>query len=183
MKYLLKTTVVLSAAILFTACSGNDSAKSTNEINTHDHSKMEQAENTAANPVLKNDKVNAVYQHYIHLTTALTNSDMAEAKVAANAIEAGAKELDGGNSIASSASIITTASDIEVQRTAFAALSKDMETLIKKDGLSNGQLYVDFCPMALNDKGATWITASKEIRNPYFGKKMMECGEVQDTLK
>lgn len=184
MKQFVKATLILSTTIVFAACSGNDTNKSSNEPAKHDHATMEQTENSqAATPVLKNDKLNAVYQHYIHLTTALTNSDMSEAKIAANAIEADAEELEGGGGIASNASKITTASDIEVQRAAFATMSKEMEKLIKKDGLSSGQLYVDFCPMALNDKGATWITADKDIRNPYFGKKMLECGEVQDTLK
>jgi hypothetical protein len=62
-------------------------------------------------------------------------------------------------------------------------MSKDMAVLIKQDGLSSGELYVAFCPMAFNNKGATWISTSKEIRNPYFGEKMLGCGEVQGTIK
>ena len=58
-----------------------------------------------------------------------------------------------------------------------------MITLLKKDGLSNGEVYVQYCPMAFNDKGASWISSSKEIRNPYFGDKMMNCGEVKETIQ
>jgi len=37
--------------------------------------------------------------------------------------------------------------------------------------------------MAMNDKGASWLSASKQIKNPYFGEKMMTCGEVKETIK
>ena len=75
-----------------------------------------------------------------------------------------------------------TMSDIEAQRAAYSGMSKDMIELIKKEGLSGGELYVAFCPMAFNDKGAAWISTSKEIRNPYFGEKMLTCGEVKETI-
>lgn len=117
------------------------------------------------------------------VTTALTNGDAAEAKIAANAIEAGAKDFSGASGITTAASKVTAASDIETQRTAYSGMSKDMAALIKKEGLSGGELYVAYCPMAFNDKGATWISGSKEIRNPYFGEKMLRCGEVKETIK
>jgi hypothetical protein len=113
----------------------------------------------------------------------LTNGDMAEAKIAGNAIEAGAKEVPGAQTVAANAAKITAATDIEAQRTAYAALSNDFIALVKRSGLNSGELYVDFCPMAMNDKGASWISAHKEIRNPYFGEKMMTCGEVKETIK
>ena len=44
-------------------------------------------------------------------------------------------------------------------------------------------LYIQHCPMADQEKGADWLSREKEIRNPYFGKSMLTCGEVTDTLK
>jgi len=55
--------------------------------------------------------------------------------------------------------------------------------LVKDSGLESGELYVAHCPMALNDKGASWVSNSKEIRNPYFGESMLTCGSVKETLK
>jgi Cu(I)/Ag(I) efflux system membrane fusion protein len=37
--------------------------------------------------------------------------------------------------------------------------------------------------MAKNQEGARWISREKEIRNPYFGEKMLKCGSVVDLIK
>lgn len=184
MQHLLKKTIPFAAAIILAACGSNSQTETkTAETAKHDHTAMEQSMPASpGNSVLKNDMLNAVYQHYVHLTTALTNSDMAEAKIAANAIEAGAGKITGASGVTSAASKITGANDIEIQRAAYYDMTKDMIELIKKEGLSSGEIYVAYCPMAFDDKGASWITNSKEIRNPYFGDKMLKCGEVKETL-
>jgi Cu(I)/Ag(I) efflux system membrane fusion protein len=43
-------------------------------------------------------------------------------------------------------------------------------------------VYYQFCPMANNNKGAYWLSESKVIRNPYFGEKMINCGETKEIL-
>lgn len=181
---LIKTTLPFAAVLILAACGGNETPDANHEAHTTPEPATEQPAATTAGAVaLKNQDLNAVYQHYIHLSTALTNGDESEAKVASNAIEAGAKELEGGSTIASSAASITAASDIEAQRTAFQKLSNEMIAQVKKSGLSSGEVYVEYCPMAFNDKGASWLSSSKEIRNPYFGDKMLNCGEVTETIK
>jgi major membrane immunogen (membrane-anchored lipoprotein) len=187
MKQLFKAAMPLAVTILFAAC-GNNSEKSTASTDSanhgeHEHMDMDQGKAVKTNVSLKNDKLNAVYQHYVHLTTALINSDAAEAKIASNAIEAGAKEIAGGSNIAATAAKITAAADIEAQRTAYATLSNAFIDLVKKSGVNSDTLYVDFCPMAMNDKGAYWLSAGEEIKNPYFGEKMMTCGEVKETIQ
>ncbi len=107
---------------------------------------------------------------------------MAEAKVAANAIELGSKELSNGASLATIVAKIGSAADIDAQRIAFAELSTNFIERVKASGLSSGELYVDYCPMALNDKGASWLSSQKEIKNPYFGENMLTCGDVKETI-
>jgi len=68
-------------------------------------------------------------------------------------------------------------------RTSFEKVSDNMFALLKKADLKNANVYRQYCPMAFNDKGAFWLAEESEIRNPYFGKKMLECGEVTDSLK
>ena len=44
------------------------------------------------------------------------------------------------------------------------------------------EIYIQHCPMANNDKGADWISLEKEILNPFFGKTMLKCGFITDTI-
>lgn len=80
--------------------------------------------------------------------------------------------------------IITTLTDetCEQQRIAFERISKSVYELAKKAELKNARVYHQYCPMAFNDKGAYWLSNESDIRNPYFGDKMLECGEVTDSL-
>lgn len=70
------------------------------------------------------------------------------------------------------------ASDIAHQREHLAVLSKDISDLVTAFG-SNTKLYQDHCLMYSDGKGAIWLSASKQIRNPYYGKAMLSCGTVQ----
>lgn len=71
------------------------------------------------------------------------------------------------------------AQNIEDQRSQFKSLSESLSKLVGAFGLHGKVAYKDYCPMAINDKGAIWLSEIKEIRNPYFGDKMLKCGEVK----
>lgn len=74
------------------------------------------------------------------------------------------------------------AKNIGHQREHFAVLSQDVYDLVKTFGA--GQLlYKNFCPMYNDKKGAIWLSETKTIKNPYYGKKMLTCGEFQEELK
>ena len=68
------------------------------------------------------------------------------------------------------------------QREHFEMLSKDIYDLVKKFGAGQ-MVYHDFCPMYNNKKGATWISETKEIKNPYLGREMPTCGIVKEEIK
>jgi hypothetical protein len=34
-----------------------------------------------------------------------------------------------------------------------------------------------------NGKGADWLSKEKEIKNPYYGSQMLNCGSVEETIK
>ncbi|MDF0716598.1 DUF3347 domain-containing protein [Muricauda sp. 334s03] len=72
-------------------------------------------------------------------------------------------------------------SDIGHQREHFDVLSKDVIDLLAITG-SDRTLYQAYCPMYNNNKGAQWLSATKEIKNPYYGAKMMSCGSVQKEI-
>ncbi|WP_217603871.1 DUF3347 domain-containing protein [Chitinophaga sp. GbtcB8] len=175
---MLKQTLKVLALSLLAACGNNAENK------TADNAEDQSTVTVAAAPVkLKDEKVNNVYQHYVHLTTALVNSDSTEAKNAGAAIEAGAKELPGADSILANAKRIAQSSSLEEQRQQYISLSTAVIALVRSTGVSSGELYVDYCPMANNEKGASWLSSSKDIKNPYFGDEMLTCGEVKETIK
>jgi Cu(I)/Ag(I) efflux system membrane fusion protein len=76
----------------------------------------------------------------------------------------------------------TKAEAIEEKRIQFATVSDAMYTVAKLANLRNAGVYQQFCPMAMDDKGAYWLSAKADIENPYYGKKMLTCGEVRDSL-
>jgi len=72
--------------------------------------------------------------------------------------------------------------NIEHQREHFELLSNDMVDLVREFG-SGQTLYKDFCPMYNDKKGAIWLSETKVIKNPYYGKQMPTCGSVKETLQ
>lgn len=71
---------------------------------------------------------------------------------------------------------------IENKRSYFSHVSEIMYCTIKSFRLKQGNLFAIFCPMALDNKGAYWISDSKTIQNPYMGAKMPTCGEIKEEL-
>ncbi len=71
-------------------------------------------------------------------------------------------------------------SKIEHQREHFAMMSKDMYDLVKAFG-AGMTLYHDHCPMYKD--GSMWLSESKDIKNPFYGYKMMTCGSVEEMMK
>ena len=78
--------------------------------------------------------------------------------------------------------ISTNGGNIKHQREHFDMLSKDIYQLVKTFG-GRQKLYYDHCPMYNNNKGAYWLSETKEIANPYLGKAMPTCGTVKEELK
>ncbi|MDC8000825.1 DUF3347 domain-containing protein [Aequorivita todarodis] len=70
-------------------------------------------------------------------------------------------------------------SPIKHQREHFKVLSKDMIDMVAITGTST-TLYQQFCPMY--DEGSSWLSANKEVKNPYYGSKMLKCGRVEKEI-
>ncbi|WP_066852740.1 efflux RND transporter periplasmic adaptor subunit [Halodesulfovibrio spirochaetisodalis] len=75
------------------------------------------------------------------------------------------------------------ASDIESMRKGFFTISNGLLNVAKKMGIVlKGDVFEVHCPMAFDNKGASWLQQDESIRNPYFGAKMFNCGEVKKQL-
>ncbi len=135
---------------------------------------------------------------YLQLKNALTKDNGKDAAAAGNAVVAtlaavdtkslSAEQLKSYNDITGDLKehaehIGSNAGKIAHQREHFVMMSKDVEDLIKAFGKGDLTLYKDFCPMANDGKGATWISEIKGIKNPYQGTQMLTCGSVKETLK
>jgi len=71
---------------------------------------------------------------------------------------------------------ISKTADISAQRKQFESLSTDMITLAK--ATKPAKAYVQFCPMVK----ASWLSDKKEVKNPYYGDKMLTCGSVKEEI-
>ena len=73
--------------------------------------------------------------------------------------------------------------DLEGQRAYLVILNENMVSLAMHIQSPSETLYIQKCPMANMNKGAMWLSAEKEIKNPYYGEAMLTCGSVIDSLK
>ena len=73
---------------------------------------------------------------------------------------------------------ISESAAIEHQREHFASLSKNMFTVLKGLKMNTLTVFKQYCPM----KKAIWVSETATIKNPYYGKEMLDCGSTQETL-
>ena len=85
-------------------------------------------------------------------------------------------------SISAEAAALQGEKDIEGKRKSFQVISDNLYDLVRTVRFDKKIIYHQFCPMAFNDQGAYWLSPNKDIKNPYFGKKMLTCGEVKDSV-
>ena len=134
----------------------------------------------------------AVLNDYFNLKDALVADDNAKAKSLGGSLAKSLKAFDtskySGDKQGELKDIIEDAtehaehiseSDIAHQREHFKVLSKDMIDMVGITGTEN-TLYQQFCPMY--DGGSAWLSMSEDIKNPYYGSKMLTCGKVQKEI-
>ncbi|MBK6264099.1 DUF3347 domain-containing protein [Marivirga sp. S37H4] len=134
---------------------------------------------------IKKEKVQQVITYYLELKDALVKSDNQKASEVAAKIK---KSLEGHNNqlaknILFEAEQIALIDNLDHQRTRFNTLSENVYTLVNSTKANQKILYRQYCPMAFDNEGAYWLSAEEEIRNPYFGDKMLKCGSVKETLE
>ena len=175
----------------------NAENKKMDDITKVDNSMAKDA-NTTNNATPKVDgAVQEMVTQYLQIKNALANDNGKDAASAGNAFVESMNKMDKTSLTADKKKTWDNISDdakemaehigknadkLEHQREHFDMLSKDMYDLVKTFG--GGQtLYQDFCPMFNDKKGATWLSETKEIKNPYLGKKMPTCGSVKEEIK
>lgn len=156
-----------------------------------------------------NDNINKVVNGYLSLKDAFVEADTFQIKSktkdfinSVNQIDTSEIKKDTAavyetimatiSDVRSNAESILNQTDITEMRRDFSSLTEMLFPVffnaIKYEGPT---LYLQNCPMAFNDtEPANWISKTKEIMNPYMGKKhpkyqsgMLNCGETIDTIK
>ncbi len=129
----------------------------------------------ASGTITAQKNLQTIFDSYITLKDALVKSDSKQTSL--NAIEL-SKSLDNNSIIKDKKSLsealgkIAKTNDIEKQREAFSILSILMWDLVKSDVQIKETIYYQYCPM----KKVYWLSKNKEIKNPYYGSKMLSCG-------
>lgn len=138
--------------------------------------------------------IKSIVQDYLAVKNALTNSNEAAAAAASAKIVTAINGFDKSLLKAEQKKVYDDIEDdlkehaehvamnkIDHQREHFSMMSIDVYDLAKAFG-GGMVLYNDHCPMYDNNKGAMWLSETKEITNPYFGEKMMTCGVVKEMI-
>ncbi|MDN3641902.1 efflux RND transporter periplasmic adaptor subunit [Lutimonas halocynthiae] len=114
-------------------------------------------------------------------TTLLNNLSKVDMKLLSD-IKAHSHWMSLEKEIKSSATSISKTSGIKIQREYFKHLSSHLINAVQLFGV-NEKVYVEFCPMADNNKGAYWLSEEEKVINPYFGEAMLTCGEVKQVIE
>ena len=130
--------------------------------------------------------ISKLYQNYISIKDALVTDNSDAASKAANEFIKSVsmvdyKVLSEGNLdvLRKDASSIAESRSIETQRESFAKLSANMIELAKKFKMADTSVFVLYCPM----QDASWLSAQKEVKNPFYGSAMLTCGSMKSELK
>ena len=188
------------SAVSLTACN-NTGDQSNNENKMAADTTHAATETNTASTSSKEDNqsasINGIVSSYLQLKNALANDNGKDAAAAGSAMVSALRGFDQSSLSADKKKTFEDIKDdasehaehigmnggnIKHQREHFETLSKDVYDLVKTFG-ANQTLYKDFCPMYNNNKGANWLSETKEIKNPYLGKKMATCGEVKETIQ
>ncbi|MGB4844093.1 MAG: DUF3347 domain-containing protein [Ferruginibacter sp.] len=96
------------------------------------------------------------------------------------------------SNIKTNAGSLLLQTDITEMRKDFSTVSENLyPSFFQVINYEGDKMYWQHCPMAFNDDiGANWVSATKEVVNPYLGKNhpkykstMLNCGMVKDTIK
>lgn len=191
MKYTKTVSIFSLSLLIFTTISCKEEKKEdvapvAKEIPVNEDSEAEKTASTNAS--------DAILENYLKVKDALVADNQEEAASAGKLLVANFQNFDKSQYSSEEQQELTdiiedaqehaehiAESPIDHQREHFDILSKDVIDMIAITGTGK-KLYQTFCPMYNNNKGAQWLSSTKDIQNPYYGSKMMDCGEIQKEI-
>jgi hypothetical protein len=179
------------STIFFAACN-NDGSKKATPAKTSNTTDMKNSDAVAKT----SSPIKAILTGYLDMKNAFAKDDDKAAAAAGNEL---VKTFDGFDKSTLNAEQAKVFADIQTdarehaehignnggniahQREHFETLSQNVYELAKVSGAGQ-KLYYTNCPMYNKNKGANWLSETKEIQNPYLGKSMSTCGSVKEEL-
>ena len=175
MNSLLKNVAAIGMLSALIACTQSAPKSSTSE--------QAVVQSTTDSIQLKDNQQDEVLKQYFSLKDALVASNASNAQKEATSLTTFLKASPAfAKSVLMSDSIAKT-NDLAKQRSTFTNLSNELIAKFSKTSLLKGSFYLQFCPMANEGNGGYWLAAEQEVRNPYYGDEMLNCGEVKKTFK
>ena len=158
----------------------------------HDHTGHQVESDQVAAPATA-DPLAPVFTAYFKLKDALVASDAAQAKDKAAALKNAVDAVDMSalghdvhtvwmrvmGPLADLSASIANTGKLDEQRKAFMQLTTPLSELAK---VAPGAVpvYLAHCPMYQG--GADWLSLEKDIKNPFYGNRMLTCGSVKETI-
>lgn len=125
------------------------------------------------------EPVKSVYDSYLKIQTELVKDSLKDVSENATAI---AKAVRGDSmkmlpaEVATQADSLAQAKDLKSAREAFKPLSESLIKYLADNNAGKGLYHEAYCPMAK----ASWLQSGKDIKNPYLGKEMPDCGVLKN---
>ncbi|MCB9039535.1 MAG: efflux RND transporter periplasmic adaptor subunit [Lewinellaceae bacterium] len=153
-------------------------------------------DHTAHTPEAFSKQLRNVVGNYLSLKDALVASDASQAGQSAEKFLMALEKVDMSllkgdahrywmeklGSLKAHGNGIRASKNLEEQRKQFSFLTNTLVEDLTAFGTGGDTLYLQHCPMAFDNEGADWLSSGEEIRNPYFGDKMLKCGSVKESF-
>ena len=137
------------------------------------------AEDKKADDAALMQPVKSVYDSYLKIQAELAKDSTQDVAVNANAIAKAVKDDEMkmlSSDVATQAETLAKAKDLKAAREAFKPLSKSLIKYLADNKAGKGVYHEAYCPMVKS----SWLQTEKEVRNPYYGKSMLTCGELKN---
>jgi len=178
MKVLIGTTVIIASAI-----GSHAQGCCSTPVDGTGHA--EHAQTTASVPAKiarieldLNGIAKPVFENYLIAQASLASDSLESISTSASALAQAIRE-DAAKTfpaaVAIQAESLAKAKDLATARKAFKPLSDSLIQYVQAGKIPKGILHEAYCPMAK----AGWLQADKTVRNPYFGKSMLNCGQIK----
>ena len=176
--------MIITSAALIAGCT--ESPSHNHEGHSHNEGTQEEAssatEASSVAPIeISGELLPTLMKPYLDLQAALAADDLAASKEAGKALMSGTGHEGPLPDLIHK--MLAAESLDAMRKPHFETLSKAMISAAKTHPAAvEGELLIMHCPMVHKDRGADWLQSSEPLLNPYFGAKMLKCGNVKGKI-